>query len=162
MIDVTQDLLQSSSATQAQKAAALTSLQTGSGWYIRLNQSTGESPNPGEKCSGPAVVLGGAVYYTTFTPTPTNTQTVCTLGTGSGNVYILQYQTGNAVFDLDNNSAITVADRSMGVGAGIPSGIIIAVINGTLTGYGGVAGGVFSPQLAIKNAIVPIDWRIVF
>ena len=162
LIDVTQDVLQSSSATQTQKQNILTSLQSASGWYIRLNQSAGENPDPGEKCSGPAVVLGGAVYYTTFTPTPVNTQTVCTLGTGSGNVYILQYQTGMAMFDLNNDTMIGVNDRSIGVGSGFPSGIIIAVINGTVTGYGGVAGGVFSPQLTITNSIWPIDWRIVF
>ena len=162
LIDVTQDVLQSSSATQTQKQNILTSLQSASGWYIRLNQSAGENPDPGEKCSGPAVVLGGAVYYTTFTPTPVNTQTVCTLGTGSGNVYILQYQTGMAMFDLNNDTMIGVSDRSIGVGSGFPSGIIIAVINGTVTGYGGVAGGVFSPQLTITNSIWPIDWRIVF
>ena len=89
------------------KINILTSLQSASGWYIRLNQSDGENQNPGEKCSGPAVVLGGAVYFTTFTPTPINTQTVCTLDTGSGNVYGVQYQTGMAVFDLDNNSMIS-------------------------------------------------------
>ena len=140
----------------------ISTLQSSMGWFIRLNRSAGENPDPGEKCSGQAVVLGGAVYYTTFTPTPINTQTVCSLGTGSGNVYIMQYQTGNAMFDLDNDSTISVTDRSMGVGAGIPSGIIIAIINGTVTGYGGVAGGVFSPQLTITNAIWPLDWRIVF
>ncbi len=140
----------------------LSTLRSSMGWYIRLNQSAGENPNPGEKCSGAAVVLGGAVYYTTFTPTPTNLNTHCSLGTGSGNVYVMQYQTGNAMFDLDNNSTISVTDRSMNVGAGIPSGIIIAVINGTVTGYGGVAGGVFSPQLTMTNAIWPLDWRLVF
>jgi Tfp pilus tip-associated adhesin PilY1 len=162
LIDVTQDVLQSSSATQAQKAALLTSLKTGSGWYIRLNQSAGENPDPGEKCSGTAVVLGGALYYTTFTPTPINTQSVCSLGTGSGNVYSVQYQTGVAFFDLNNDTTISANDRSISVGSGIPSGIIIAIINGTVTGYGGVAGGVFSPQLTITNSIVPLDWRIVF
>jgi hypothetical protein len=162
LVDVTQNVLQSSTATAADKAAVLAALRTQSGWYIRLNQSEGTNPNPGEKCSGPVVVMGGAAYYTTFTPTPTNPSTVCSLGTGSGSVYILQYQTGNAVFDLDSSSALDVNDRSMGVGAGIPSGIIIAIINGQVTAYGGVAGGVFSPELTITKSITPIDWRIVF
>lgn len=162
LIDVTQDVLQSSSATQAQKTSLLSSLKSGSGWYIRLNQSAGENQNPGEKCDGSVVILGGAAYYTTFTPTPINTQSVCSIGTGQGNLYILQYQTGKAVFDLDNNSAITVNDRSLNIGSGIPSGIIIAIINGTVQGYGGVAGGVFSPQLTITNSVQPLDWRILF
>ncbi len=162
LTDVTSDVLQSSSATQTQKTNTLTALETQSGWFIQLNQSPGESSNPGEKCDASAVVLGGVVYFTTFTPTPINTQAVCTINTGSGNLYALQYQSGMAVFDLDNNGIITVNDRSMGVGAGIPTGIVIAVINGTLTGYGGVAGGVFSPTLNVTNSIQPLDWRIVF
>ena len=162
LVDVTSDVLQSSSATQQQKATVLAALKSGSGWLIQLNQSAGENANPGEKCDAAAVVLGGTVYYTTFTPTPVNTQSVCTIGTGQGNVYPLQYQTGNAIIDLNQDGHLTVTDRSMGVGAGIPSGIVITVINGTVTGYGGVAGGVFSPQLTITSSIVPLDWRIVF
>lgn len=162
LTDVTSDVLQSSSATQTQKTNALIALETSGGWFIMLNQSPGESPNPGEKCVASAVVLGGVVYFTTFTPTPINTQTVCTINTGSGSLYALQYQSGMAVFDLDNDTLVTVNDRSIDVGAGIPSGIIIAVINGTVTGYGGVAGGVFSPTLNVTNSIIPLDWRIVF
>jgi type IV pilus assembly protein PilY1 len=163
LTDVTSDVLQSSSATQAAKTSLLSSLESDMGWFIQLNQSTGESPNPGEKCDAGAVVLGGAAYYTTFSPTPVNTQSVCTMGTGNGYAYILQYQTGNAVIDLNQvKGQLTVTDRSIGTGAGIPSGIVITVINGIVTGYGGVAGGVFSPTLTINNSIVPLDWRIVF
>jgi type IV pilus assembly protein PilY1 len=160
--DVTSDVLQSSTSTAGAKTSLLQSLQSDMGWFIQLNQSTGESPNPGEKCDAAAVVLGGAAYYTTFTPTPVNTQSDCALGTGQGTIYILQYQTGNAVIDLNQDGAITVTDRSVGVGSGIPSGIVITVINGQITAYGGVAGGVFSPQTTITNSIVPLDWRIVF
>jgi type IV pilus assembly protein PilY1 len=163
LVNVTSDVLQSSSATQAQKAAVLASLLSESGWYITLNESAGESQNPGEKCDAPAVVMSGTVYFTTFTPTPVNTQSVCTIGTGESATYPLNYQTGNAVFDLNQDGQITVADRSMqNVGAGIPSGIVITVVNGTVTAYGGVAGGVFTPQLTNTNSIVPLDWRIVF
>jgi len=160
--DVTSDVLQSSSATQTAKTTVLNNLKSDMGWFIQLNQSTGESPNPGEKCDASAVVLNGTAYYTTFTPTPVNTQTSCALGTGQGYVYILQYQTGNSIIDLNQDNALTVTDRSMSIGAGIPSGIVITVINGIVTGYGGVAGGVFSPALTINNSIVPLDWRIVF
>jgi type IV pilus assembly protein PilY1 len=162
LVNVTSDVLQSSTATSSAKTSVLQNLQSSMGWYIQLNQSAGENPNPGEKCDAAATVLAGVAYYTTFTPTPVNTQSVCTIGTGSGNIYELQYQSGNAVFDLSNDATISVNDRSMGIGAGIPSGIVIAVINGTVTGYGGVAGGVFSPELNINNSIVPLDWRIVF
>jgi len=162
LVNVTSDVLQSSTATPGAKTSVLQSLQSSMGWYIQLNQSAGENANPGEKCDAAATVLAGAVYYTTFTPTPVNTQSVCTIGTGQGNAYILQYQTGNAMFTLSNDTTLSANDRSVAVGAGIPSGIVIAVINGTVTGYGGVAGGVFSPKLNMNNSIVPLDWRIVF
>jgi hypothetical protein len=136
-------------------------LQSSMGWYIRLNQSEGTNPNPGEKCSGQAVALGGAVYYTTFTPTPDTTY--CEVATGSGNIYILQYQTGNAFFDLNGDLVNEAKDRSIEVVAGIPSGIIVAIINGdTVKTYGGVPAGVISPKSSVTNAIVPIDWRILF
>jgi type IV pilus assembly protein PilY1 len=168
LVNVTVDTLQDPNASSSAQTTVLNSLKTMSGWYIRLNQSPGESQNPGEKCTAPAGVFGGAVYFTTFTPTPANSQSVCTLGTGTGNVYILQYQTGNAMFaglggDLgESGSTPTVNDRSMGVGGGIPSGIIITIQGSTAIAYGGVAGGVFSPQLPITKTIIPIDWRIVF
>ncbi len=139
----------------------VSTLQSSMGWYIRLNQSEGTNPNPGEKCSGQAVALGGAVYYTTFTPTPDTTY--CEVATGSGNIYILQYQTGNAFFDLNGDLVNEAKDRSIEVVAGIPSGIIVAVINGsTVKTYGGVPAGVISPKSSVTNAIIPIDWRILF
>jgi len=169
LVDVTIDTLQDPNATSIAKTTVLNSLKTKSGWYIRLNQSPGESQNPGEKSDGAAVVFGGAAYFTTFTPSTAST--VCTLNTGQGNVYILQYQTGNAMFNLgtgndlgESQSApiLTGNDRSMGVGGGIPSGIVVTIISGIATAYGGVAGGVFSPQLPTTRSIIPIDWRIVF
>lgn len=136
-------------------------LQSSMGWYIRLNGSNGTNPNPGEKCTGQAVALGGAVYYTTFTPTAATS--ACTIGTGSGNIYILQYQTGMAFFDLDGNLVNEAGDRSINVVAGLPSGIIVAVINGSSVNlFGGVPDGVISPKSSVENAIVPIDWSILF
>ena len=169
LVDVTIDTLQDPNATSTAKTTVLNSLKTKSGWYIRLNQSPGESQSPGEKSDGAAVIFGGAVYFTTFTPSTASD--VCTLSTGQGNVYILQYQTGNAMFNLgsgndlgesQSNPILTGNDRSMGVGGGIPSGIVVTIISGTATAYGGVAGGVFSPQLPTTRSIIPIDWRIVF
>jgi type IV pilus assembly protein PilY1 len=165
LVDVTADTLQDPNASASAKTTVLNSLRTKSGWYIRLNRSPGENQNLGEKCDGAAVVFGGAAYFTTFTPSLSSD--VCTLGTGQGTVYMLQYQTGNAMFDLNDlgdlpTQKVTVNDRSMGVGGGIPSGIVLTIISGTATAYGGVAGGVFSPQLPTTRSIIPIDWRIVF
>ena len=164
LLDVTSDTLQDPNASASAKAAILNTLKTNSGWYIRLNRSPGESQNPGEKCVASPLVFAGAVYYTTFTPSVASG--VCTLGTGQGNAYILQYQTGKSMIHLTDplnpGDPPTVTDRSMSVGSGLPSGIIITVISGTVTAYGGVAGGVFSPQLTTYKSIIPIDWRVVF
>jgi hypothetical protein len=47
--------------------------------------------------------------------------------------------------------------------AGLPSGIIVAVINGSSVNlYGGVPDGVIPPKSSVEKAIVPIDWRIDF
>jgi len=140
---------------------SLATLQSSMGWYIRLNRTNGTNPNPGEKSTGQAVALGGAVYYTTFTPT--SETSACTIGTGSGNIYVLQYQTGMAFFDLDGNLVNEPKDRSINVVAGLPSGIIVAVINGSSVNlYGGVPDGVIPPKSSVENAIVPIDWSILF
>ena len=164
LTDVTTDLLQSSSATQAAKTAVLNSLESSMGWLIQLNgnASDGVSQYPGEKCTASPNVFAGVANYTTFAPTPVNTQSVCTMSTGTGYTYSLQYQTGSSVIDLNQDGHLTVSDRSISIGSGMPSGIVITVINGIVTGYGGVAGGVFSPTLTINNSIVPLDWRIVF
>jgi type IV pilus assembly protein PilY1 len=143
----------------------LSTLQSSMGWYIRLNQSPGTNQNPGEKCTGQAVALAGAVYYTTFTPTPAATG--CAIGTGSGNIYILQYQTGNAYFDQNGDGVLDATDWSIPVVAGLPSGVIVAIITdstggSTVTNYGGVPDGVISPPSGVTNAIIPIDWRIMF
>ena len=68
----------------------------------------------------------------------------------------------NDLGESQSTPILTVNDRSMNVGGGIPSGIVLSINGGTVTGYGGVAGGVFSPQLPITKSIIPIDWRIVF
>ncbi len=161
LVDVTQDLLQDPNASTSDKINLLNQLKQKNGWYIRLSQ------NSGEKCDAPVVVLAGAAYFTSFTPTPASGS--CTIGTGQGRTYILKYKTGNAAFNLDASNdvegspvVISRTDRSMNIGLGIPSGIIISVIGDAVVGYGGVAGGVFSPQLPITRAIVPTGWRIVF
>ncbi len=139
----------------------VTTLQSSMGWYIRLSQTNGTNPNPGEKCTGQAVALGGAVYYTTFTPTPSSS--ACSIATGSGNIYILQYQTGMAFFDQDGDLVNEEGERSISVVAGLPSGIIVAVIGGASVNlYGGVPDGVIPPEGPIEGSIVPIDWRILF
>jgi Tfp pilus tip-associated adhesin PilY1 len=158
LVDVTLDLLQDPSTSDADKTAIMNDLNTRSGWYIVLNQYNGE------KSLASPVVFYGVVYYTTFTPTFGSELDVCYLGEGTGRMYALKYKTGNAVFNLDGSldGRITRTDRSEIIGTAIPSGVIITFIGGTATGYVGVGGGVYRPPLPATKSLIPMNWRILF
>jgi type IV pilus assembly protein PilY1 len=158
LVDVTQDLLQDSTATETQKTNVLNALMEKNGWYIKMDQ------NIGEKCLSNPVVFYGVVYYSTFTPSSGSEADICFVGEGTARVYALKYKTGNAAFNLDGSEdgALTRSDRSIIVGSAIPSGVIITFISGTSVGYTGVGGGVYKPRLFNKKSLVPVSWRIVF
>jgi type IV pilus assembly protein PilY1 len=158
LVDVTPDLLQDQNASDATKASIRNSLNEKSGWCIKL------ADNIGEKCLSSPVVYYGTVYYTTFTPTFGSGPDPCFVGTGTATVYVLEYKTGNAVFNLDGSldGAITRSDRSTTIGTVIPSGIIITFIGGTAVGYVGVDAGIYRPKLSSTKSLIPISWKIVF
>jgi type IV pilus assembly protein PilY1 len=162
LIDVTQDLLQSPSTSDEQKNTIMGQLMTGNGWYIRLDT------NNGEKCLAPSVIFYKVVYFTTFTPGSEGSGSdPCYVGEGTARVYALQYNTGNAVFDLDlmndtNGTVISRSDRSQVIGAAIPSGVIITFVQGVAVAYTGVGGGVYYPPLSNKKSLFLSSWRIVF
>jgi hypothetical protein len=155
--DVTVDILQDPTASDSDKNKVLSDLNTMAGWFIKLNQ------NSGEKCLAGAVVFDKAAYYTTYTPPATQQSgDPCSIGAGKARIYIVDYLTGNAVFNLDSHTGIEGSDRSMEIGAGIPSGVIISIISDTAVAYSGVGGGVYSPDLVSGKVIVPVNWRLVF
>ncbi len=157
LVDVTQDLLQT--GTSAQQTATLGALKTMSGWLIMLNQ------NLGEKSLASPTLFYGVIYYTTFVPVFSTNNDPCYLNAGTGNVYALDYQTGNAVFNLDGMGTLddlTRSDRSTQIGVSIPSGVIITFIGGTTVAYGGMGGGVYRPPLRSTRSLIPMSWRIVF
>jgi type IV pilus assembly protein PilY1 len=161
LVDVTADQLQDPNTTQEQKTTLLNALSQEDGWFIKLDQS------PGEKCLSVPVVFYGIVYYSTFSPTVGDETDICFLGEGTSRLYALKYKSGNAAFNLDlmNDEGGTVlsrSDRSMTVGATIPSGVIVTFIGGTSVGYMGVGGGVYKPKLFSGRSIIPVAWRIVF
>jgi type IV pilus assembly protein PilY1 len=161
LVDVTQDLLQDPNTTEVQKSAILSTLKEKKGWYIKLDQNTGE------KCLSNPVVFYGVVYYSTFTPTAGSEADICFVGEGTSRLYALGYTTGAAVFNLDatNDTSGTVlarGDRSVAIGSAIPSGVIITIIRGTMVAYVGVGGGVYRPGLPGAKSLIPITWRIVF
>jgi type IV pilus assembly protein PilY1 len=161
LVDVTLDLLQDPNTPLAQKTSILQSLTEKDGWLIKLDQ------NPGEKSLSIPVVFYGIVYYTTFSPTEGDGADICFLGEGTSKFYALKYKSGNAAFNLDltndaEGTVISRSDRSMTIGATIPSGVVITFIGGTSVGYVGVGGGVYKPKLFSSKSIIPVTWRIVF
>ena len=158
LVDVTLDLLQNPSTSEATTASILASLNTKSGWFIALNEFYGE------KALSSPVVFYGVVYYTTFTPTFGSESDVCYLGEGTGRMYALRYKTGNSAFNMDESldGAVTRSDRAAVIGTSIPSGVIVTFIGGTATAYVGVGGGVGRPPLPDTRRIRPINWRILF
>jgi len=161
LVDVTQDLLQNPSTSNAEKMDIVSALKAKYGWYMKLDQ------NAGEKCLSSPVVFYGATYYSTFTPSVVSGTDPCQVGEGSSRLYSLKYKTGNAVFNFDllndsGGSVLSRSDRSTTIGSAIPSGTIITFIGGTAVGYTGVGGGVYIPKLVSNQSLIPINWRIVF
>lgn len=159
--DVTEDLLQASGTTEAEKTAILSDLRQKNGWFIKLDQ------RPGEKCVSTPVTFYGAVYYSTFSPTLEGQVGICHLGEGTGTLYILDYKTAKAIFNLDSTNdaseeILRRSDRAKVIGPGIPSGVIITFISGQATGYVGVGGGVFLPGLTKTKPLIPLNWRVLF
>ena len=164
LVDVTSDILQKPNPTPediALQNQTLANLNSKSGWFITLE-------NKGEKSLSAPILFSRVVYYTTFTPSYPSENDICFLGEGTARVYALQYKTGSAAFnfDLENDperqKIIYKSDRSMIIGAGIPSQVVIAIVKGNVVGYIGVGGGVFSPELSSKKSIIPLYWRTVF
>jgi type IV pilus assembly protein PilY1 len=165
LVDVTDDILQKPNPTPGEittQTQTLNGLKNKDGWFITLE-------NNGEKCLASAVIFSGVVYYTTFTPDFAVVGDICSLKEGTGRVYALQSGSGMAAFNLDLNNdtdgqppTIYKTDRSMSIGGGIPSQVVVAVIKGDLVGYIGIGGGVFSPELGSKKNILPLYWRTVF
>jgi type IV pilus assembly protein PilY1 len=163
LVDLTTDLLQT--GTPAEQTSTLSQLKASSGWFVQLLPS-----DSGEKCLAPAVVFYKTAYFTTFGPAPDAPDPgtdPCYVGEGTAKMYLLGYQTANAVFNLDTTlhdgqQVISKEDRSTVIGTAMPSGVIITFVGGTAVAYTGVGGGVYIPQLASTKSLLPINWRIVF
>jgi type IV pilus assembly protein PilY1 len=163
LVDVTQDELQDPNYT-GDKNAILQSLITGNGWFIRLL-------NAGEKSLALPVVFNKNAYYTTFSPTSDGAGgDPCYVGEGTARVYIVEYTTGNSVFNLDltndtSGPVISGSDRSGIIGTGIPSGVIVTFISGEAVAYIGVGssrrGGIERPPISGRQNEQKY-WRLVF
>jgi len=161
LVDVTSDILQDSTKTEAQKNDVLNQLKEKNGWYIILENSS-------EKSLATPVVFYKTAYFTTFTASADpNILDPCYVGEGTAKLYAVKYTNGNAVFNFDltndvSGTVLSKTDRSLLMGTAIPSGVIITFIGGTAVAYAGVGGGVYAPQLGSTSPLVPMTWRVVF
>lgn len=162
LVDVTGNILQDPNANENDINATLNQLREKNGWFITLEHT-------GEKCLASPVLYSGVLYFTTFTPSYPNVGDICFLGEGTGRVYVLQYKNGMAMFNYDQANdiegqppTISKTDRLMDIGSGIPSQVVIAIVEGKVVGYIGVGGGVFSPEVSFSKNIIPLYWRTAF
>jgi type IV pilus assembly protein PilY1 len=151
LVDVTANLVQD--GTDQERADTLDALNSHQGWYIDLNE------NLGEKVLAPGIVYFGVIYLTTFTPTAGSVADPCYVGEGTARLYALDYNTGAAKIDFDDNSDLNKSDRSEVIGTAIPSGMVIAIIQGRGSSYIGVGGGIVTGDMLSPPAIMRIYWR---
>jgi type IV pilus assembly protein PilY1 len=156
LIDVTDNLLQDPGYS-GDKGALRNQILSGDGWYITL------SDHVGEKVLAPSLVFGGASYLTTFTPSEASADP-CLVPEGTARLYALAYRTGEAVvnFDTTNDGIgadLQKGDRTVDIGTSIPSGLVIAIIEGEPQAYIGVRGGILKPTIASARPLERIWWK---
>ena len=166
LIDVTDDLIQM--GTEAQQQAVKTSLDSGRGWFIRLE-------NPGEKIVAAPRVYGGVAYFTTYTPDsgagggtdPCAASTV----RGVARLYAVDYKTGASVsefsmdveYDGDGNAIdLGKKDRVVAIGTAIPSAPVIAILEGGARIFVGVEGGIVSMPAILTPDMYRYYWHQIF
>jgi type IV pilus assembly protein PilY1 len=81
------------------------------GWYIQLGT--------GEKVLAENTIFYKTLYFTTFTPN----DDVCMPG-GVGKLYAVEYKTGSAVLDFNNDGTI---ESNLDIGGGIPSKVVMVL-----------------------------------
>ena len=157
LADVTSNQIQL--GTTEQRTQVKAQLESGKGWFIRLE-------NPGEKVVATPRVYAGVVYLTTYTPSDgsgTTSGDPCAASTARGvaRLYAMDYKTGAAVHSFSNevetdasgNSvALGKKDRSIAIGTAIPSAPVIAILGGGARIFIGVEGGIVSlPAIASED-----------
>jgi type IV pilus assembly protein PilY1 len=142
------------------------------GWYIDLNERSGE------KVLASPLAFNKVTYFTTYAPNTVVSADPCEPGNlGSSRLYAVDYKTGEAVLNFDKSNDIDEAsvvnkravftktktlrrsDRSIELGVGIPSGLVVVMPPGgdaeLLIGCGG---GLCSEDPLMGGTIIPIYW----
>jgi len=173
LVDVTEDKLQAGTATDVTNTLNALADASKFGWYVRLNQ------NSGEKVLASPLVMNKVAYFTTYAPDTVVSSDPCAGGNlGTGRVYLMNYQTGEAVrnFDTTNDNQFNTlktnvratpadgvvllrSDRVQTMGSGIPSGVVpVTSKTGDTTVLVGCGGGICKQDTALSGA-GKIYWR---
>jgi len=128
----------------------LSNLQNADGYYI-------DFVDTGEKGLSSPIVLGGKVFFTTYLPEQVVNVAACKLAEGAGLLYGIDVLNGTAVFNWDQSpdtDPLSIADRRMTLGAGIPSSAVpIFQPDGISLLIGGSSGGtVVKPGLELPRS----------
>ena len=153
LFDLTDNVLQDE--TSASFATAKAALIDATGWYIDLKEDTaittpaGSSVWIGEKGLARPVIFDDTIFATTFIPANDETALqTCTAREGLGRLYGLNLLTAAAMVDFNQSGGDpTDADRSLDLGGGIPSELVVVIREGGVTGLVGVSGGTATPPL---------------
>jgi len=132
------------------QGADLANLQNANGYYV-------DFVDPGEKGLSSPIVLGGTVFFTTYLPDKVVNIASCSLAEGAGLLYGINVLNGTAVFNWDQSPAtdpLSIADRRMALGSGIPSAAVpIFQPGGISLLIGGSSGAtVVDPGLALPRS----------
>ena len=173
LTDVTANQIQTTTDTSGATSIAgiLSTLNSTYGWFIQLDQ------NAGEKVLAAPTVFNKVAYFTTYAPSTAVVTDPCQPGNlGTSRLYAVDYKTGASVLNYDTtNDGTSIAnalatatpgqvllrsDRSVTLGSGIPSGIVMLISPGgglhALIGVGGVIAGQ-DPKKG--GAVMPLYWR---
>lgn len=185
LVDVTENQLQATTIVNIGTAASPTAgsveyilkqLKENDGWYIRLNESSGE------KVLSSPTVFNKVLYVTTFLPTGSAVVDACKpANLGSSNLYALNYLTGEAVLDYDgnnsktsgNNTTLTTnarakssdiillrSDRKQNIGQGIASGTVVVISNtGESNVVVGSSGNIVLGNVTKGGVVRSLFWR---
>ncbi|HLB03276.1 MAG TPA: PilC/PilY family type IV pilus protein, partial [Nitrospiria bacterium] len=171
LVDVTTDDLQEASTTTSQINTILSDLNTKYGWFIRLNQTTGE------KVLAPALAFT-EVYFTTYAPPLPSADPCLPASQTTARVYVVNNKTGEAVHNLDTSNdsvsntntraknkdgdILMRSDRVMTLGIGIPSGVVLAITaEGDVTALVGCGGSLCAPPAPSTPNTIPIYWKML-
>jgi type IV pilus assembly protein PilY1 len=137
-------------------AGTLNDLKAKHGWYLDLRKEGAETTDSwiGEKGLSSTLILDGVLYFTTFVPTQPDAEDICTPQEGTGQLYAVNLFNAAAVFDLNSSGGEpTTADRSMKLGAGIPSELVPVFQETGVAALVGVGGGAvrFDPDIELPR-----------